>query len=96
MKRSDLVRRLAARGGWTAVEAARMIDEVFGTLVTALRGGARAELRGFGVFRVKQRQARRTRDINTGGELRIRPHRTIVFRAGRELQAALNRPEEQR
>lgn len=96
MKRSDLVRQLAARGGWTAAEAARMIDEVFGTLVAALRDGSRAELRGFGVFSVKQRQARLTRDINTGGELRIRPHRTIVFRAGRELQAALNRPEERR
>lgn len=93
MKRSDLVRRLAARGGWTASEAARMIDEVFGTLAAALRLGARAELRGFGVFSVKQRQARLTRDINTGGELRIRPHRTIVFRAGRELQAAVNQPE---
>lgn len=93
MKRSDLVRRLQARGGWTAPEAARMLDEVFGTLAAALRDGARAELRGFGVFSVKQRQARRTRDINTGGELRIRPHRTVVFRAGRELQAAVNPPE---
>ncbi len=67
-----------------------MVDEVFGLLGAALRDGARVELRGFGVFSTRRRAARRTRDINTGGELRIRPHRTIVFRAGSELQDAVN------
>lgn len=67
-----------------------MLDEVIATLADGLRAGRRAELRGFGVFTVRQRAERRTRDINTGGELRIRAHRTVAFRAGRELQQRVN------
>jgi len=86
MKRSELIERLAKKGGWQRHEAARMLEEIFGVIRETLSADGRVELRGFGVFATRQRASRAARNINTGESVMIRPHRTAVFRPGRLLK----------
>jgi integration host factor subunit beta len=49
------------------------------------------ELRGFGAFTVKQRNARIGRNPRTGEEVSVKEKARPFFKAGKELRGRLNR-----
>lgn len=57
----------------TRVEAAGIVDLVFDSIVRALNRGERVELRGFGVFGLRDRGARNGRNPKTGAPVAVRP-----------------------
>ncbi len=67
-------------------EAEVMVNIVFETMTEALTRGDRIEIRGFGSFVVKQRQAREGRNPKTGTIVSVAAKRVPFFKVGKELR----------
>ena len=75
-------------------EAADLVLEtVLGNIVEALRRGEKVELRGFGSFRLRRRDARRGRNPKTGARVDVPPKLVPYFRPGKELNALINQEQ---
>ncbi|MGH7102576.1 MAG: HU family DNA-binding protein, partial [Acetobacteraceae bacterium] len=57
----------------------------------ALANGERVELRGFGAFTVKRRNARTGRNPRTGETVDVEEKLVPFFKAGKELREKVNR-----
>lgn len=86
MIKADIVNKVADLTDVSRVKAAQAVDTVIEGLRKALANGQRIELRGFGVFQVKQRKKGIGRNPKTGVEVRIPPGNTIRFKPGKELR----------
>lgn len=68
----------------------RIVSTVFDEITEALARGDRVELRGFGAFSVKTRDARMGRNPRTGEAVSV-PEKTVpFFKAGKELRERMN------
>ena len=76
-------------------EAERTVDAVFAALVKVLQSGDKIDIRGFGTFKVKDQPARQARNPRTGEAIAVPAKKVAVFKAGKELAAALNTSDEQ-
>ena len=85
MIKQDLIQRVVERTGLPRVKAEAAVDAIFDGLKTALAGGDRIELRGFGVFTVKPRKTGVGRNPRTGDEVSISPGKAVRFKPGKEL-----------
>ena len=90
MTKSDLIKRLAdANPHLTARDVERIVATVFDRIGAALARGDRVELRGFGAFSIKARDARPARNPRTGDEVAV-PGRTFPrFRTAKGLRDRL-------
>src|ERR1043165_2335512 len=89
MIKADIVNKVAETSEISRVKAAQAVDTVIEGLRNALARGQRIELRGFGVFQVKQRKKGIGRNPKTGVEVKIPPGNTIRFKPGKELRNLL-------
>ena len=92
MTKSELIAELAdsnphLRGADVELIVATIFDEITG----ALARGERVELRGFGAFSTKQRQARTGRNPRTGDKVPVTEKLAPFFKTGKELRERLNR-----
>lgn len=71
----------------------KIVSAILDEIIEGLARGDRVELRGFGVFSVKHRQARMGRNPKTGEYVQIEPKRFPVFKASRAVHERLNRGE---
>ena len=69
-----------------------VVNTIFDSMVHALREGERIEIRGFGSFQVKIREAREGRNPKTGEPVHISAKRTPFFKVGKELKELVNAP----
>jgi integration host factor subunit beta len=67
-------------------DAEVMVNAVFDGLSEALRRGDRIEIRGFGSFVVKRRNAREGRNPRTGRRVQVAAKRIPFFKVGKELR----------
>ena len=67
-----------------------VVDAILGRISDALAAGDRVELRGFGSFLVKERQAREGRNPKTGAKITVSAKGALVFKAGKEMWDRLN------
>jgi len=86
MIKQDLIQRVVERTGLPRTKAEAAVDVIFQAMKTALGGGDRIELRGFGVFTVKPRKTGVGRNPRTGAEVSISPGKAVRFKPGKELQ----------
>ena len=63
-----------------------VVNTIFDSMAKALRDGQRIEIRGFGSFQVKVREAREGRNPKTGEPVQISAKRTPFFKVGKELK----------
>ena len=89
MIKADIVNKVAETSEISRVKAAQAVDTVIEGLRNALARGQRIELRGFGVFQVKQRKKGIGRNPKTGVVVKIPPGNTIRFKPGKELRNLL-------
>ncbi len=68
----------------------RLVKTVFDEISEALARGDRVELRGFGTFSVKLRDARLGRNPRTGAQVAIDRKLVPFFKAGKELRQRIN------
>jgi len=86
MIKADIVNRVADVSDVPRVKAAEAVDTILEAMKTALSEGKRIELRGFGVFQVRDRKKGVGRNPKTGVEVAIEPGKTVRFKPGKELK----------
>ena len=91
MKRSDLADLIIAEHpDLRKDEANRLVRTIFDTITEHLASGGRVELRGFGSFDLKTRDARSGRNPRTGETVAIEEKSVVFFKTGKELRDRLN------
>ena len=68
----------------------RIVATIFDEIATALARGDRVELRGFGAFSVKHRDARTGRNPRTGEIVEVSRKVIPFFKTGKQLSEGLN------
>jgi integration host factor subunit beta len=68
----------------------RIVTTIFNEISAALARGDRVELRGFGAFSVKHRNARTGRNPRTGETVHVGAKRVPYFKTGKQLREMLN------
>ena len=68
----------------------RIVNTVFSEITEALAKGDRVELRGFGAFSVKSRDARMGRNQRTGEAVKVESKAVPFFKTGKLLRDRLN------
>jgi integration host factor subunit beta len=91
MTKADLVERVAKDAELTKKDAEQLVEIVFDSIVASLNEGQKIELRGFGSFRVRQRNARNGRNPKTGEPVEIPAKRVAYFKPGKELKELINK-----
>lgn len=87
MTKSGLIAELAARARHIHKRDVELVvNTVFEAMTAALRRGERIELRGFGTFQVRLREARLGRNPKSGAAVRIPARRTAFFKVGKMLR----------
>jgi len=91
MTKSELIQKLADRNPHLLLrDVERIVDTVFDEITDTLAEGNRVELRGFGAFSVKHRDARIGRNPRTGEQVQVEAKRLPFFKTGKALREALN------
>ncbi len=91
MTKSDLIKRLAdANPHLTQRDIEKIVSTVFDEVTEALARRDRVELRGFGAFSVREREARTGRNPRTGEEVKVPDKVVPYFKTGKELRERLN------
>ncbi len=91
MTKSELVEQLAeGQVGINRKEAELIVNTIFDSIGDALVGGDRVEIRGFGSFSVRERDAREARNPKSGEVVRIPSKKTPFFKTGKELRARVD------
>lgn len=91
MIRSELVQKLADDNqGLTLQEIERIVDLFFREIIDQLAAGGRVELRGFGAFTTRARDARTGRNPRTGEAVPVTAKRVPYFKPGKEMRERLN------
>ncbi|PDO10300.1 MAG: DNA-binding protein [Candidatus Reconcilbacillus cellulovorans] len=86
MNKSDLVAKVAELAELSKKDAAKAVEAVFDAITEALQNGEKVQLVGFGNFEVRERQARKGRNPQTGEEIEIAASKVPVFRPGKTLR----------
>ncbi|MFA5538473.1 MAG: integration host factor subunit beta [Gemmobacter sp.] len=91
MIRSELVQKIADENPHlTQRHVERIVRTVFEEITSALARGDRVELRGFGAFSVKERDARLGRNPRTGEAVEVEEKKVPFFKTGKLLRDRLN------
>ena len=91
MTKADLVERVAKEADMTKKDAEQLVEIVFDTIINTLNSGEKLELRGFGSFRLREREARKGRNPKTGEAVEIPAKRVAYFKPGKELKELVNK-----
>jgi len=91
MTKSDLIAQIAkGNDNLTQKDAEIIVDQIFDSMMDALSRGDKIDIRGFGSFKVKQREAREGRNPRTGETIQIPAKRVPSFKTGKQLQEKMN------
>ena len=91
MIKSELVQKIADENPHLYQrDVERIVGTIFDEIIEAMASGNRVELRGFGAFSVKKRDARMGRNPRTGEEIQIKASKNPAFKAGKALKDAVN------
>ena len=91
MTKADLIGVLSRSSHLSKGVSEIIVETIFQSMSKALDAGDKVELRGFGSFRVKTREARMARNPKTGQKVRVERRKVPCFRVGKELGEAINR-----
>ena len=86
MTKRELVIDVAEKTGYTQNEVSAVVQSTLDAIVDSLVEGQRLEIRNFGVFEVKTRDARVGRNPRTGEEVPIAQKRVATFKPGKALK----------
>ena len=91
MTKSELILRLSeANPHLFQRDVERLVSTVFDEISSALESGDLVELRGFGAFSVKKREARVGRNPRTGESVKVESKFVPFFKTGKQLRDRLN------
>ncbi|WP_212524796.1 integration host factor subunit beta [Actibacterium sp. MT2.3-13A] len=91
MIRSELIQKIAEENPHLYQrDVERIVNTIFEEIISAMARGDRVELRGFGAFSVKKREARIGRNPRTGEAVEVEEKYVPFFKTGKLLRERLN------
>ena len=92
MNKSDLILKiLESEPTLFKKDVTKIVNIFFDTISNAIAKGERVELRGFGVFDVKKREARIARNPKNGDVVAVPAKKVPFFRMGKDMKDRINR-----
>ena len=92
MNKSDLILKiLESDSNLFKKDASKIVNVFFDTISEAISRGERVELRGFGVFDVKIREARIARNPKNGEAVAVPAKKVPFFRMGKDMKDRINK-----
>ncbi len=86
MNKTELIAAAAEKAGISKKDAERVLGAAFDTITATLAEGGRVQLSGFGIFEVKNREARIGRNPKTKESIEIPATRLPAFKASKALK----------
>jgi len=90
MNKTEFVEKIAAASGLSKADSKKALEAVVATVKEALVAGDKVSLIGFGTFSVNERPAREGVNPANGKKIKIAAKKVAKFKAGADLDAALN------
>jgi integration host factor subunit beta len=90
MTKADLIEEVSRVAELTRKESEVIVEAIFDSVVRSLRTGDKIEIRGFGSFRTRERQARVGRNPKTGARVEVPAKRIPYFKPSKELKDLVN------
>ncbi len=91
MNKTELVAAAAEQTGMTKKDTEKALNAAFDVIASALSKGEKVQVSGFGIFEVKEREARMGRNPRTSEAMEIAASRTPTFKASKTLKDALEK-----
>ena len=92
MTKSELIARLAEKNPTLYYrDLELLVNTIFDTITDALVNENRVELRGFGTFSIRNRNARKGRNPRTGEKVSVEAKKLPFFKMGKGLKERLNK-----
>ncbi len=91
MTKSELIEAVAAKvSNFSRKDIEIIVDTLFDSMSTSLSKGDKVEIRGFGSFKIKEREGRQGRNPKSGENIFIESKRVPFFKAGKEIRERIN------
>ncbi|MBI9070487.1 MAG: integration host factor subunit beta [Melioribacteraceae bacterium] len=91
MTKADIVEKVASGTGLTKLETEAIIEGFLNTVIQSLRDGNGIEIRGFGSYKVKKKNARYARNPRTGEKVFVDEHFVPVFKFSKDFKSSVDR-----
>ena len=90
MTKADLIDDVAGAVEMSRKDSEIIVETIFESIVKSLRSGDKIEIRGFGSFRTRQRDARVGRNPKTGARVEVPAKKIPYFKPSKELKDIVN------
>ena len=90
MTKNDIVKEVSKNTGFTNVEVELILDSIINSIKVSLSKGEKVDMRGFGSFIVKKRDARDARNPLTNKIIRLEERHIPFFKVSKILQSYIN------
>src|SRR5205809_6085855 len=84
--KKDIVKQISDRYGLTQLKTKDIVQDVFNSVLATLVAETRIELRNFGVFEIRRREARKARNPRTGEPVDVPAKNVVTFKPGKEME----------
>jgi DNA-binding protein HU-beta/integration host factor subunit beta len=88
--KKDIIESASDKTGLTQIDTRIVVESFLEAISKSLQNGKNIEIRGFGRFKLKHRNARQARNPRTGEAVNIEAGIKPVFKASRELTIRVN------
>ena len=91
MNKTELIAAAAERSGLTKKDTEKALNAALDAITAALVAGDKVQVSGFGIFEVKEREARVGRNPRTGEAMEIAASKVPGFKASKTLKDAVSK-----
>ncbi len=91
MNKTELIAAAAEQTGLTKKDTEKVINAALDAITAALVKGDKVQVSGFGIFEVKEREARTGRNPRTGEPMEIAASKNPAFKASKTLKDAIDK-----
>ena len=91
MTKNDIIKEVSKETGFTNVEVELLLDSVINSIKSSLSKGRKVDMRGFGSFVVKHREARDARNPLTNKVVRLEERYIPAFKVSKILKDYVNK-----
>ena len=93
MTKAEIVEQIYEQVGFSKKESAELVEKVFDIIKETLAEGEKVKISGFGNFVVREKNARKGRNHQTGQEILLGARRVLTFKPSLVLKNVLNHLE---
>ena len=91
MNKTELVAIVAEKSGLAKKDAERVVSATFETITAQMMKGEKVQISGFGIFELKEREARVGRNPRTKEAIEIPASKAPAFKASKTLKDTVSK-----